>query len=69
MAKKNGLRIPRTPAAARRSGGTAVKIVHNDLPRPKKKQWVMFKPATGTRGQIVCHYNPKTGNWDDCHEF
>jgi hypothetical protein len=39
------------------------------LPRAKKKQWVMFKQASGARGQVVCHYNPNTGNWDDCHEL
>ena len=69
MAKKDGPNIPRTPAAARRAGGAPVKIVHHDLPRAKKKQWVMFKQASGARGQVVCHYNPNTGNWDDCHEL
>jgi hypothetical protein len=64
MAPKKFPSIPKTSAEAKRMGyKPTAKIKHADLSDMEKKQWVMVKPDTP---HIVCHYDPNTGEYDDC---
>jgi hypothetical protein len=64
MAKKKSLSIPKTAAEGKRMGyKPTAKIKHADLSLAEKKQWTMVKAGTP---HIVCHYNPNTGEYDDC---
>jgi hypothetical protein len=33
----------------------------------QKKRWKLSGPHPVTSKQIVCDYDPTTGQWDDCH--
>ena len=58
--------IPRTAKDAKKRGYTkAEKVNHAKLSTEAKKEWAYVRHG---RSRIVCYYNPKTGNYDDCHE-
>lgn len=65
MADKSSLSIPKTSKHAAKQGYTKKPMVHAMLPIAEKKNWALVKPGSP---HIICYWDPKTGEYTDCHE-
>ncbi len=56
MAKKQRKALARSP-----------KVRPHKLSKTQKKRWTLVGPHPVTGKNMVCKYDPNTGQWDDCH--
>lgn len=61
--------IPRTAKEAKKRGYKKVaKVMHANLSSKEKEDWVLLKLGSTPRPHMICHYDPETGEYDDCYE-
>jgi hypothetical protein len=72
---KSAKKVPKTSSEAKKKGYTKTTVKHAASERKKwvwlkqKGKWQFAKAASATASapHTVCFYDPKTGQWDDCH--